>query len=509
MKKLLTSILLFFVISSVNLNNSFASSNYSDRTLNLWEFFQIYFDYFADSNAPCNNVKLNFKWVTEWSSLYNSLQKWYCLWKIKTTSGDIDFNKQITEDYLAFLIKNTYNFDIKYNKWNKLTFSRTLEILKQVNNKNLQYKISNAINDSKLDIEGNYNFWILNDVYLKLSRNHYDSSKFNKNDLLYWAIKWMSEATWDKHTTFFPPSESTSFNDSLNESYQWIGAYVEMEKPWVLTIVSLVSDSPAEKAWLKKWDVILKIDDFILASTTSTNDAVAKIKWPAWTQVKLQIKRWSEILDFSVTRQVVKIENVELKKIKNWDYYLKIRIFAAWVNGSFEKILNTLKSDTNFNWKIIIDLRNNPGGSLEEVANILDKFVPKNSITVNIKTKTWEQNYKSNGTDLYNFSDKKIVILINEWSASASEILAWTIKDYLPDTKLIGEKTYWKWSVQQLNLYENWASFKYTIAKWFTWKTKTWIDWLWIKPDIEIKLNEQDYKNWIDNQLNYAENLNF
>ena len=160
----------------------------------------------------------------------------------------------------------------------------------------------------------------------------------------------------------------------------------------------------------------------------------------------------------------------------------------------------------NPNAKTIIDLRNNPGWSLDEVAGILNFFVPKWLSVVNIKYKNFSTDMFSLWSD-YNFLNKEVVVLLNSWSASASEIMAITMKDYLADLKIVWEKSYWKWSVQNLDWYSDSSSFKYTTAKWFSWKTKTWIDWVWITPDLELKLDEAQFKNWIDNQLDYAKRL--
>lgn len=116
----------------------------------------------------------------------------------------------------------------------------------------------------------------------------------------------------------------------------------------------------------------------------------------------------------------------------------------------------------------------------------------------------------STGENLIDFSKKKIVILVNGGSASASEIMTATIKDYLPNnTRIVGEKSYGKGSVQSLDTYTDGSSFKYTIAKWFSGKTQTGIDGTGIKPDLEIKLDEAQWRDNKDNQLDYAKTLNW
>jgi carboxyl-terminal processing protease len=162
-----------------------------------------------------------------------------------------------------------------------------------------------------------------------------------------------------------------------------------------------------------------------------------------------------------------------------------------------------MKENNNIN-TLILDLRNNPGWYLDQVTDMLWFFVKENEPTAVIKYKDFKTVATSRWYDLIDFSKYKIIILQNSWTASASEIMIWTIKDYYPEATLIWEKTYWKWSVQTIKSYNDWSALKYTIAKWFTWKTETWIDLVWINPDIEEKIDEVKYKNWYDSQLEKA-----
>jgi carboxyl-terminal processing protease len=115
---------------------------------------------------------------------------------------------------------------------------------------------------------------------------------------------------------------------------------------------------------------------------------------------------------------------------------------------------------------------------------MLSNFVPTWEPVAVVKYYNSQRSYSSRWYKIVDFSKYKIIILQNSWSASASEIMIWWIKDYYPNSVLIWEKTYGKWSVQTIKDYKDWSSLKYTIAKWYTWKTETWIDWVWIEPDI-------------------------
>jgi carboxyl-terminal processing protease len=176
------------------------------------------------------------------------------------------------------------------------------------------------------------------------------------------------------------------------------------------------------------------------------------------------------------------------------------------VAKEFEKALTDLKSKSSVR-KIIIDLRNNWWGYLDEVTKMLSYIIPKWEKTAVIKYLWYEENITSEWYDLINFNNYKVVVLQNSWTASASEIMIWTMKDYFKDLVTIWENTFWKGSVQTVREYKDGSSLKYTIAKWFTWGTQTGIDGVWIAPDLELELDLDLYqKDWTDNQLEKAIN---
>lgn len=459
-------------------------------------------------------IDLKFLNVPKDSTIYDALQKWVYLDLIKNLKIDLNLDSTATEWLLYRLVKKNFDAELIYEANKPLKLGYFIQVMNEL--KNLwkeEMDMSNIDNSwseqyNWIEIENADNFNILNDVYSKIKNDHYDSDKFKSEDLLRWAMKWIAEATWDKYTTYFPPAEAKSFNDELSWEFEWIGAQVDMDKPWNIIIVAPLSDSPAERAWLKAQDRIIKIDSYEVTEKTTLDDAINRIKWQAWTEVRLTIIRdWQE-QDIFIKREKISIKYTQYKMLDNGDNYIKISIFGAWTYSWFKDAV--LKVKENPYHKTIIDLRSNPGGSLDEVANILNFFVPEWESSVNIKYKDHDMDINSLWSDIFTFENKKVVILIDKWSASASEIMAGTIKDYFwNNCEIIWENSYWKWSVQNLEQYIDWSSIKYTIAKWFTWKSKNWIDWIWIKPDIEIKLNEDSYRKWTDNQLDYAKSYNF
>ena len=342
------------------------------------------------------------------------------------------------------------------------------------------------------------------DVYKTILESHYDNENIKEEDIIYSAIQWLADWTWDKYTTYFPPSDNKDFIESLNWNYEWIWAYVDMEKPWEVIIVSPIVWWPAEKAWIMWWDIVIWVNWVKIKKDNSLKEVISWIKWPSWTDVELEVKRWEKIINIKVTRAKIIINDIEYKLMTKDAFYLQIKSFWPNVSEEFKKSLENLKGRKSVK-KIIIDLRNNPWWYLEQVIDMLSYFVSEWEPTAVVKYKWSSTNYSSKGYDLIDFSKYKIIIIQNSGSASASEIMIWTIKDYYPNSELIWTKTYWKWSVQTIKPYLDGSTLKYTVAKWFTWKTETWIDEVWIEPTIKLELDIEKFKeDGSDNQLNKA-----
>lgn len=487
--------------------------NIDNKEVNRKDIFTFIWWYIIQDNLPNSYKDINVKFtdVKEGTLLYKSLQK-------------IIYLDSFTNDYINLNISKGFNSYYFYKIIEKISWIDLLnwENIKNYKNRNVLVSDLKNVFDTFEKIE-DFNTWnfslktswetydirkkflLFMDVYKTLVDWHYSKDEFDKAKLIEWAISWIADSTGDKFTTYFPPVENQNFMDDLNWSFEWIWAYVDMEKPGELKIVSPISWSPAEKSWLKWWDIIYKVWEVELTPEMSLTEVVSYIKWPAWTKVMLYIKRWKEKLEIEVTREKIIIKDVEWEKIGRYTYYIKLKMFWDQVTNQFIEELTKISEDKYIN-KIIIDVRNNPGWFLSSVTDILSYFVPKGENTAVVKYLNWSKNYVSTWEDLVDLSKYKLVLLQNSWSASASEILVWTIKDYYPEATIIWEKSYGKWSVQTIKSYYDWSSLKYTIARWYTWKTQTWIDHIWISPDIELELDEERFKNWYDNQLEKAKN---
>lgn len=499
--------------------------NNVDKTpVNLWEIIASFASYY-DWKIPesYKYIKVNIVWVNPNSEFYKNIQKLIYVNILPNKKFSLNEKYKVSAYSLYRLAEKLFktklisSWNIKYLKWRKANVN-DLKYLKKVLNKKIipqplaapfNTKESNVLklqskNNSELYIQKQK---IFNDVYKTIKTQHYDKDKISDIDLIEWATKGLAEATGDKFTTYFPPVDNKNFQESLNSEFEWIGAYVEMEKPWILKIVSPIPGSPSEKAGLKWWDTVLEADWKKITKETSLQEAVSWIKGPKGTTVELTILRDWKILKIKVIRDKIVIKEVEYKKLDNKTFYIKMTIFGANISSEFKEALEALKKEK---WikKVIFDLRNNWGWYLDQVSDMLWYFVPKWEATAVVKYRKWEQDYYSKGYDLIDFSKYKIVILQNGWTASASEIFIWTIKDYFPKATIIWEQSYWKGSVQTIKNYIDGSSFKYTVAHWFTGKTQTGINWIWITPDIKLEFDFDRYKKYKkDNQLERAKTL--
>lgn len=354
------------------------------------------------------------------------------------------------------------------------------------------------INKEELDLSS---FW---KTYHIVKNNYYWIDDIKKKDIVEGMIEGFVKSLDDKHSEYMKIEEKESFEKALSWDFEWIWAIVEKVAMWV-KIERLLKGSPAKKYWLRAEDIILEANDIELKDL-NIYESVSNIKWPAWTKVMLKIFRpWSlENLEIEVTRAKIKIPSVESKYFEEDNlWYISLNLFWGNTSEEFSKSLKELE-EKNIEG-LIIDLRDNGWGFLQKAVEILSLLIENWEILV--KTKYREDLFSKSYFSINNNDnfDKKIVVLINSNSASASEIVAWALREY-NKAILVWEKTYGKWSVQQPFDLESWSLLKLTIARWFTPKWKN-IDKEWIEPDIEINFKEEDYENIYDRQLEEWKNI--
>jgi len=314
--------------------------------------------------------------------------------------------------------------------------------------------------------------------------------------MVYGAIAGLVKSLDDPYSIFMEPEESKQFLDEISGSFGGIGAEVGMRKG-ILTIIAPLEDSPAQKAGLKAGDKVLKVDETI-TSDLNLDEAVRLIRGEKGTEVVLLISReeWNQAKEIKVIRDLIKIPILKWEMKENNIAYVQLYHFTENSADEFRKtITQVLKENPK---GMILDLRNNPGGYLEIAVNIASWFLPKGEIVAMEDFGNGEKTeYRSKGYE--GLKDLPTVILINKGSASASEIVAGALRDNL-GVKIVGEKSFGKGSVQELENLKAGASLKITIAKWLTPKG-TSIQDTGIEPDIALEITQEDSDNNRDPQL--------
>ena len=354
----------------------------------------------------------------------------------------------------------------------------------------------------------NLDFSLFWEAWTKLEEKYVDNSKIDYKKMLYGAITGMADSLKDDYTVFFPPEDSKIFKEDVNGEFSGVGMEIGVKNS-TLTVIAPIEGTPAEKAGLRAGDKIVKVNGQD-SGDMAVEEAVKLIRGQRGTEVSLTIFRdgWDNVKDFKIIRDVIEVPSIKLEILASPGEaggkadgiaHIKLYQFSEVARSSFNKAgLEILNGPAK---KIILDLRNNPGGYLEVAQDIAGWFLEKGELVAieDFGGKEENQEYRAKGPS--NFSSYKMVVLINKGSASASEILAGALRDNR-NVPLIGEKSFGKGSVQQLEELRE-GSLKITIARWLTPKG-TMINGQGLTPDIEVKMTEEDYKNKKDPQLDKA-----
>lgn len=299
------------------------------------------------------------------------------------------------------------------------------------------------------------------------------------------AIRGMMDALGDKQTFYMDPIVYQTETSSLQGEYEGIGAYVDTDGEY-LTIISPIAGSPAELAGLRPGDKVIAIDGEDMTGI-APEQARLKVLGPAGTTVSLKISRDGEPepLEFSITRARISIKSAEGKMLGNDIAYIDINTFGDKTTPELRNTLDTLLKENPKG--IIIDLRNNPGGYLNTAVDVASEFISKGVVLYEQFGDGRRDVYNANGNG--HATDLPIVVLVNEGSASASEILAGALQDY-GRAKLVGVQSYGKGSVQVwVPLSNDQGAARVTIAKWLTPDERA-IDGIGLTPDIYVECSD-------------------
>jgi carboxyl-terminal processing protease len=318
--------------------------------------------------------------------------------------------------------------------------------------------------------------------------NTYYYEEVNQNDMLEGSIAGMVSALKDPYTVYFTKEQMKVFTENTSGSYVGIGVSLTMDAEGLLTVVEAFPESPAKDEGIMSGDKIVKVDDQDVTTISDQDYIISMIKGEENTKVKITVFRPSEgtYLDFDIIRKKIKIENITSEVIDGNIGYIKINMFDSEMAKYFGNHLNGLL-DKNIKG-LIIDLRDNPGGDYNEVCAIADRLLPEGLIVYTEDKLGNRSERKSDSKEL----DIPLAILVNGYSASASEILSGAVKDHDKGT-LIGTKTFGKGLVQAVQELQDGSGLKVTVARYFT-PSGVCIHKEGIQPDIVVELNEK-YSN--------------
>ena len=340
-------------------------------------------------------------------------------------------------------------------------------------------------------------FW---DVWSRITADYLERNKIDPQKLLYGAISGMVKAVGDPYTVFLDPENNKEFELSLAGSYEGVGIEIAVRDE-KLVVVAPIGGTPADKAGVRAGDFILGIDGQDTFDMT-VQDAVQKIRGEKGKSVKLTLQREKKVFEVAITRDQIVLKSVEFKAFEGGTAHLKITRFGDNTVTEWNKEVGKVMSQGYK--KIILDMRNNPGGRLDQAITIAGDFVPAGSpILLEEDASGKKTPFKSENQP--RLSGYKVVILINKGSASASEIVAGALRD-LNSVKIVGETSFGKGTVQRVDDLPDGSGLHITFAKWLT-PSGTWVHDKGLKPDVEVKLTEDDIKNNKDPQFDKAKSL--
>lgn len=309
--------------------------------------------------------------------------------------------------------------------------------------------------------------------------------EINDEKLLEGAIKGYIEGLDDPYTEYLTKEEMEEFTEQTNAEYVGIGVYISNDRSNnILLIVGVMKNSPALEAGMQPGDIVEKIEG-IAYSGEQISEATSILKGKEGTTVKVTVLRDGKEIDMDITRKKITVDHVASKMLDNQIAYIQIDSFDSGVEEAFKEQITQLKNDGAKS--IIIDLRSNGGGIVDEATGIAELFVKKGETILITKGKNEEEKTTKSKKDPI-ITDMPVVVLVNEGTASASEILAAALKEQY-GAKIVGKTTYGKGVIQTLYTLTDGSGLKITTDEYFT-PNHNKIHKVGIKPDIEVDLTK-------------------
>lgn len=331
--------------------------------------------------------------------------------------------------------------------------------------------------------EGYENLKVFTEVLSMVKKYYVEEVK--TKDLVYGAIRGMLSSL-DPHSNFMSPEGYKEMQVETKGEFGGIGIQIGMKEN-ILTVIAPIEDTPAFRAGIQAGDKIMKIDNEITKDMT-LQDAVSKMRGKPKTKVTISILRegWKELKDFPLIREVIKIKSVRSKVFDDKVGYIKLNQFQEQSAKDLSDAIAKLEEQKIAS--LILDLRNDPGGLLSGAIDVTSKFLPKGKLVVYTKTRAGEKSEYF--TDQETHFSKPMIVLVNQGSASASEIVAGALQDW-NRAVILGTVTFGKGSVQTVIPLSDGSGLRLTTAKYYTPKGRS-IQGTGITPDIIVKLETKD-----------------
>ena len=361
----------------------------------------------------------------------------------------------------------------------------------------LSFFYLSSANSSEVDIYKKID--LFGEVLEKINREYID--EINQSESMDSAINGLLQSL-DPYSSYMSPEILEEMQTETSGEFGGLGIEVGMEAG-VVKVISPIDDTPASKAGLKAGDYIVKINDTQVQGK-SLSEAVDLMRGPVGSSIELTVRRRGEkkALTFNITREIIEIQSVKSELLEENIGYIRLTSFNENSSDQIEKQIEELKKNKNLN-SFILDLRNNPGGLLNQAIRISDFFLENGEI-VSTKSRKKSDNRKWFAKKGDITDGKTLLVLINYGSASASEIVAGALKDH-KRAIVIGENSYGKGSVQSIIPLKNKGAIRLTVAKYYLPSGKS-ISEVGVRPDIEVNEEGDNFKirTDTDNQLNYA-----
>ena len=361
----------------------------------------------------------------------------------------------------------------------------------------LSFFYLSSVNSSEVDIYEKID--LFGEVLEKINREYID--EINQSESMDSAINGLLQSL-DPYSSYMSPEILEEMQTETSGEFGGLGIEVSMEAG-VVKVISPIDDTPASKAGLKAGDYIVKINDTQVQGK-SLSEAVDLMRGPVGSSIELTVRRRGEkkALTFNITREIIEIQSVKSELLEENIGYIRLTSFNENSSDQIEKQIKKLKKNKNLN-SFILDLRNNPGGLLNQAIRISDFFLENGEI-VSTKSRKKSDNRKWFAKKGDITDGKTLLVLINYGSASASEIVAGALKDH-KRAIVVGENSYGKGSVQSIIPLKNRGAIRLTVAKYYLPSGKS-ISEVGVRPDIEVNEEGDDFKirTDTDNQLNYA-----